>query len=316
MNMTGLDIDLTLFDSGAGEGGGADAAPEQGGQTAQKDGGAKGPVAYGKQTKPAGEPSPEEGSSPEEPSREDAPKDKPDGKARREQFDRLIQGEFRDLFEAKMSKVLEARSEEVNQWRGQVDAVAPVLDLLGRRYGVDPGDPAAVLKAVEQDDDYWERAAQEAGMNMDQYRAMEKLEREVRQLRREREATLRDEAVGRQVQQWRAEGEKLRETYPGFDLEGECQNPQFVSLLRSGVGVKAAYEVLHMDEIKNGVAAGAAKATERAVTETIKAKGKRPAENGAAGQSGVLVKDDVTKLTKHDREEIMRRVARGERIVF
>lgn len=117
-------------------------------------------------------------------------------------------------------------------------------------------------------------------------------------------------------QKWYAEGEQLKADYPDFDLGTEARNPQFLSMLKSGVPVKLAYEVLHMDGIKAVVAQAAAQRTEKQVVDGIRAKGARPPENGTAAQSGFTVKDDVSKLTKKDRAEIARRAARGERITF
>ena len=39
-------------------------------------------------------------------------------------------------------------------------------------------------------------------------------------------------------------------------------------------------------------------------------------EGAATGAAGVVTKSDVTKLTKADREEIARQVARGKTITF
>ena len=108
----------------------------------------------------------------------------------------------------------------------------------------------------------------------------------------------------------------MKGDYPSFDLGAESQNPQFLAMLRAGVPVQHAYEVVHMDEIKAGVAKLTAKATEKQVVSGIRAKGARPQENGTAAQSPFTVKDDVSKLTRKDRAEIARRVARGETISF
>ncbi len=87
-------------------------------------------------------------------------------------------------------------------------------------------------------------------------------------------------------------------------------------MLRAGVDVKTAYEVIHMDDIKTTVAQAAGKQAETNVTNNIRAKGQRPAEAGAASPAGIIVKNDVHALTPSDRKEIARRVARGEKISF
>ena len=56
--------------------------------------------------------------------------------------------------------------------------------------------------------------------------------------------------------------------------------------------------------------------TEKAVVDSVRAKGARPAENGAAPRSAFVVKSDVNKLTKEDRATIALKAMRGEHIEF
>ena len=44
--------------------------------------------------------------------------------------------------------------------------------------------------------------------------------------------------------------------------------------------------------------------------------GQRPPENGTRASAAAVVKNDVSKLTKQEMEEIDKRVLRGEKIVF
>lgn len=59
-----------------------------------------------------------------------------------------------------------------------------------------------------------------------------------------------------------------------------------------------------------------AAAVSRQVADNIRSRAERPMENGMSSQSGVVVKNDVSKLTAKDRREIARRAARGEEIRF
>ena len=106
------------------------------------------------------------------------------------------------------------------------------------------------------------------------------------------------------------EAEEVRGVYPDFDLRVQCADPKFLSMLRAGVPVRHAYEVLHLDDIKGGVAQATAQRTEKQVVDGIRAKGARPTENG------VTIKSDVHQLSKADRAEIAKRAARGEQILF
>ena len=74
--------------------------------------------------------------------------------------------------------------------------------------------------------------------------------------------------------------------------------------------------MIHKDEIIPAAMQFTAKAVEQKLTNKIIANGARPAENGNSSQGASVTKSDVSQLTKADRAEIARRVARGEKISF
>ena len=112
------------------------------------------------------------------------------------------------------------------------------------------------------------------------------------------------------------QAESAKQVYPSFDLRAEMQNPKFVDLLRSNIDVRTAYEVIHKDDIIAGAMQFTAKKVEQNITNKIIANGARPSENGNSSQGASVTKSDVSALTKADRAEIARRVARGEKISF
>lgn len=302
---TWLDIDLCLFDGGAADGG--DGA---GGITGEGTTGI-GPAAAG-QGKAAGD---RKGGAPVaggQEGRTDAQRKQ----ERRKHYQELINGEFKDLYTSDVQNIIDRRfktTKELERWVGKSQ---PILDLLMERYGIGDGDTEKLQKAIDAENADLARAAKKAGMSVEEYRRLQRLRGENWDLldaQRQRQVR---EKVEVQLRQWYGEGEKLQKLYPNFDLGRESKNPRFLALLRSGIPVRHAYEVIHMDEIKEGVAKAAARSTEKQVVDAIRAKGVRPAENGTAAQSGFTVKGDVSKLTKKDRAEIARRVARGEKIKF
>ena len=104
----------------------------------------------------------------------------------------------------------------------------------------------------------------------------------------------------------------------GFDykVHVELKNENFAKMLRAGVSVSAAYQALHHDEIVAAESARAASDAERRITETIRARGERPGENGAQAEAGVTFKKDVSKLTRAERAEIAKRAMLGGKIEF
>lgn len=294
-----LEARLDLFDGGAGAGGdGAGASPgPQGGQAAEAGGrdGKQAPAGAQEQEGQSGPDSPEE---------------------RRKRWRELTQGEFRDLYDEEARRLTSRSSREVQDLRERMGRSQPILNMLMERYRIGDGDLGKLLSAVENDNDAWARAAEEAGMSVEQYRQFQRMKRENAELLRQQRDRVGRERADRQLRAWDQQAEQARAVYPGLNLGTEARNPQFLSMLRAGVPVQTAYEVVHMDEIKAGVATAQAQATEKAVTDNIRAKGARPQENGAGTGAGFTVKDDVSRLTPKDRAELARRAARGETITF
>ena len=233
---------------------------------------------------------------------------------KRKAFRALVDGEYKDQYTEDTQRIIDRRFRETKNLETQLSQQKPILDMLMQRYKIADGDLGKLTQAIENDNAYWSQAAEEAGMSVEQYKQFQKLQRENAQLLQAQRRSQNQQAAEKQLQKWYQEADAMKADYPGFDLGRESQDPQFLSMLRSGVPVKLAYEVMHMDEIKSTVAQTTAQQTEKQVVEGIRAKGARPAENGTSSQSGFVVKDDPAKWTKKDRAEIVRRVQRGEQI--
>ena len=233
---------------------------------------------------------------------------------KRKAFSDMINGEYKDVYTENTQRIINRRFSEMKNLQAQLEDTKPVLDALRERYGVE--DAQDLLKAIDSDHAYWTEAAEEAGMNEQQYREFVRMRRENEAFRRAAEEQENQKQVQAQVQQWMQDAEALRQKFPQFDLSVEMENPTFMSMLKAGTPVEHAYKVMHFDEIMSGAMQQASIRTEKNVTENIRARGMRPAENGTARQSAFIIKDDVSKLTKKDRAEIARRAARGETIRF
>lgn len=124
------------------------------------------------------------------------------------------------------------------------------------------------------------------------------------------------QGVDRVYGDWIRQAEEAKATYPGLDLRQEVKDPAFLGLLGAGVEVGDAYFVRHKDNILPALLHHTAKMVEQKLAGKIRTEGIRPGENGLRSQGTALTKTDVTKLSRADRDEIRRRVAKGERIRF
>lgn len=235
---------------------------------------------------------------------------------KRKAFDALVDGEYKDQFTDRMQQAINRRFKEVKGMETSLAAQKPILDMLMQRYNIGDGDMAKLQTALEQDNEYWEGAAEKEGLTVDQYKAMKKLERENEEFRRMQQRQAGEQQAQQQYSKWYAEGERVKELYPSFDFRTEAANRDFLGLLKSGVSVQKAYELMHMEEIKASAAKAAAETAGQQMAAKIQSKAARPQENGMSSQSAVIVKNDVHNLSRADRAEIARRAQRGDKIRF
>ena len=236
-------------------------------------------------------------------------------------FEDMIKGDYKEQFDARVKQILERRFKDHGELQQFKTDSQEILDLMFAKYGVK--DIKSLQKAVHEDDSYFEEAAEAENMTIDQYKYKLQLERENAQKEQKIAQMVQAQQEQERIRQanaayadWQRQSESLKTRYPNFSLENEARNPQFVKLLQNGIDVKTAFETIHHDEILSGAMMQTAQAVRKNVTESIKARGLRPSENGINAQAGVIVKNDVSKLTSKDRAEIARRARMGETIKF
>ena len=243
---------------------------------------------------------------------------------RRRAYDEFIKGEGKEFYSEDTQKIVSRRVNDFKAMEEKMGKLQPFMNALADKYNLSSDDLDGLMKAIQGDRDFFAEAAAEAGMdNPETYREFREAQRKAKAVeeaqkaqRAAEEATRRQNFVNQKVQAWREDAQNLKGKYPSFDFEADIKNPQFTSMLRSGVSVEAAYRALHHDEIVAGAVNNAKTETEKNIVDNIRAKGSRPAENGTSGASTFTYKSDVSKLNKADRAEIARRAARGERIEF
>lgn len=240
----------------------------------------------------------------------------PDPDAKLKAFQDMVKGEYKDIYTQETQKIINKRFKETKNLESQVAQQNEVLDMIYQKYNISDRDLAKLQEAINNDDTYWEQGADEAGLTIEQFKHLKKLEKENAQFLKEQQERQTQANVNAQLQRWQEEADAVKAKFPSFNLEAEVQNENFQRMLRSGVPMEHAYKVAHFDELMNDSVRTTAAETEKAVVNNIRAKGNRPSENAAMQQSAFTVKSDVSKLTAKDRAEIARRVARGERIEF
>lgn len=231
-------------------------------------------------------------------------------------FEKLIKGEYKDLYDAKVQDTIQKRLKSTKETVDRYNALTPTLEMLAKKYGVDANDITALNKAIEDDDSYYAEEALEKGITVEQLKQIRKIERENESLKKQMQEQSIRENADKIYASWLNQSESLKSIYPSFNLDSELQNPHFADLLRNNVDVRTAYEVIHKDDIIRGAMQFTAQKVEQKMANKIIANGARPTENGMGANASAVAKSDVSQLTKADRADIIRRVARGEKIKF
>ena len=121
----------------------------------------------------------------------------------------------------------------------------------------------------------------------------------------------RQAALKEHFERLRRQAETLKAVYPEFDLLREMENPVFLRLTspRVGLDVRTAYEVAHHQEFQRRLMRQGA----QALAESLRSGG-RPAENGVTAAPASTLPSDPRSWSPQEREDIRRRVRRGETI--
>lgn len=213
-------------------------------------------------------------------------------------------------YQRKMSDIVSAR---VKDYQKKFDSIAPMLELLGRRSGMDVSDIskldlAALNKSVVDDDAFYEAGASAAGEDVETHKR--NMQRDLDYNNRERELNRREQAfqagiieqvAARHQAKMKAEADELRKEFPEFSLEREMENPRFAAMVApsGGFSVADAYYALHRKEIREQVA----QQVQQALSRSIQSGRQIPAENGTRGKASMPVGDKLySQMTKAERE--------------
>lgn len=117
------------------------------------------------------------------------------------------------------------------------------------------------------------------------------------------------EAAGK-ADQWQQALEEIQGLYPEMDMANALKAPMLKPLIKAGADFKTAFEASNLEEIKAYIAARA----ERDVLSRLRQNASRAKENGIAASKSSPFTAGGSGLSKSDREDIVKRVLKGEEI--
>lgn len=254
----------------------------------------------------------EEAEAPEAESKEaEAP-----SKTAEEEFEELISGRFKDLYEKKASeraeKAVKDRFKKQDADNKKTSEYEKALSRLAYHYGKDKSDYEGIVESIDADDAWLEDEAFAKNMSTKALREQEDTQRELAALRAQVSQQEAEEQRQQTFKQWAEESESTKEMYPSFDPQVEFNDPNFLRALAYHKNVTAAYEATHFKEIL----AATAKAVEQRTTENLSkmyARGKtHPTESASDTRATAQSTFDPSKLTHKELADLRERIARGE----
>lgn len=251
-----------------------------------------------------------------------------DATVEQESFDSLINGRYKNDFNQRVEGILKKRLAKSKKDTELIDRIGPALQLIGKNYGMDiedirKADIDALIQAAMNDNRFYEDIAAQMGLSEDQAKRVYQTEQRNKQLEKQ-EQERNEELEQRQVfANLVKQGDALKQKYPSFDLDREMQNEEFLKMViptsKGGLGIpmENAFYALHKDEIERGAMQYAVQRTAEQISNSIQAGAARPREAGLSSQVGNgSLTVNPRNLSKEQREEIRKRVQRGEKISF
>lgn len=307
-------FDLTLFDggAGAGAGGGEGGTGSDAGATAE----AAAPtptrrhkenplahVRYGKQ--------------------EEAPQAAP--QAQEEQADpegewKAAKEKYKDYFNRDTSSIVQDRLKNSKQAEATLAKLTPLLEQTAKKYGKEATDIDGMMAAYTDDDSLYEEEAAKAGMSVSAFKQLAQLQAEKQQREAFEAKNMQEQRFQQHFRNVAMDFEQnVKSVFPNADLMAELRNPTFQRLTSPEVGVSAkdAFWLIHRAELESKTMETVAHKTQQKLSQSMQNTRNRPVENGSRAVSPALdIRDDPSKWSKADREEVKRRVRNGEKVIL
>ena len=221
-------------------------------------------------------------------------------------------------YNKQMQAVVQSRLRSAKGAEETLGKLAPALELLARKHGMDPAKPDydALVQAIRDDDSFYEDKALEMGVSVETAKKIDQQAQDNAIKQRQEAVTLEQQKIQNHIMSLERQGEELKKVFPNFDLRTELQNPAFARMTspNMGLSVEDAYYAVHRKEIMATGMQVTAQKTAQMISNSIQAGTRRPAEAGTTGQAPSVTTFDYRNASQQQREALKRRIRSGEKI--
>ena len=219
-------------------------------------------------------------------------------------------------YNGEMQKVVKAAKEKLKTSAEALEKLAPAIQLIAKKYGVDASDYDAVSKAVVDDDEYYEERAMELGVTTDVAKQLDKSEKMMRAAEEQQQKFINEQKLMEHIGKLNRQAIELQQKYPDFNLSKELNNPTFARLTAPDLNLplEDAYELVHREEIKENIRQAALKASIQQVSNAVQSNKNRPNDGVSKSSNASVQTFNYQNATKAQREALKARIRSGEKI--
>lgn len=219
-------------------------------------------------------------------------------------------------YNGEMQKVVKAAKEKLKTSAEGLEKLAPAIQLIAKKYGVDASDYDAISKAVVDDDAYYEERAMELGVTTDVAKQLDKSEKMMRAAEEQQQKFINEQKLMEHIGKLNRQAIELQQKYPDFNLGKELNNPTFARLTAPDLNIplEDAYELVHREEIKENIRQAALKASIQQVSNAVQSNKNRPNDGVSKSSNASVQTFNYQNATKAQREALKARIRSGEKI--
>jgi acyl transferase domain-containing protein len=150
--------------------------------------------------------------------------------ARQKEFDDLINSDkYKDIYTKRTQDMIDRRFSKAKAAESENAKLREIADMIGQKYGISEDSDFSKLKAaIENDDEIWAEAADEAGMSIEQYKKFSALQKKNAAFEAARQNDMVQMQNRQKAETWYREAQELKAKFPQFDLKTELSDRNFM----------------------------------------------------------------------------------------